>query len=813
MKNKMSKVGIILVITIMIISISTILDMESYGNPKDQALTIEAYNEDTNDLAQRIKPRMKVVNTGDSDIQIKDIKIRYYFTMDGISESDISVAVNNIQAQNPWGSLYNKYTYKVNMMTEPKNGADHYLEVSFSNNSGKLEKNQYILISADIYNQVGGLNYYQPNDYSFTNTGNSYNEWSKITAYINDELAWGIEPTQPIQQSIRQGLVWGQEPQQSTPITDGPLKVHFYNGNRDNTTNQIYTNFSIINTGTITLDIEDISLRYYFNLEGENQQIFVCDWTGITNTSISNLTQSVIGTIHTLDSTTDSATHYLEITFKPGTGKLGPLSTLEVKGRIHKTDWSNYNQNNDYSFAQNNGDYQQWIKTTAYYKGAEASINLAKPIISIDPEETTDEVTVTIERDVGDVVENPSDDNLISITEVPLGATVKFANKEWIMVNSNKGKLVLKENSNTMKWDNSKSNNYEISSIREYLENDFLNTINSLYRGYIVEKSWNTGTEHNEDSNNVVDKVGLLTKSEYEDLKETVFSDIRYDGWLITPKKSNGNKAWYVNGNNNNNNIHHSAVHGANRGVHPSIHLNSSIKVANNDGTNVFTVVTDDNNYSEEVILKYYIDRGNSEEVVWIEYTEPFIVTENVTIRAIAVDSVGNRSEAAIMEITNIYTPLLSNLKYDDEYSDGAYNNRTAIMQKGIKEVKFGFKNHSTMNDLEFILNLNTQDDFDLNTVSLFKNTLILIKEDGSSIDIVGVPDFDENNDLMVKIVGEIQPGTYSILIPLKVDDKSINGSVDLNLDIIKFKTSETETVLEEPVSIMIKVVELPKLL
>lgn len=813
MSNKINKFLMSIIFIIMIISISSLLNMHSYGNPKDQALTVEAYNADINELAQRIKPRIKVVNKGDSDVKIKDIKIRYYFTKDGIDESDIKVAVNNIQVQNPYKSLHNKYNLEIHEMLEPKTGADHYLEISFTNNSGKLEKNQYIIISIDIYNKIGGLNYYQPNDYSFKSIGGNYEQWSQITAYVDDELNWGVEPTQSDQVNIIEGLVWGQEPQQASPTIKGLLKVQFYNENRSTTTNYLKTNFKIVNTGNMTLNLEDIILRYYFTLENEDEQVFECFWTGITNTSISNLTQAVIGKIYELDSSTDDATHYLEISFKPGTGKLGPLSTLEVKGGIHKANWSNYNQSNDYSFAQNHGNYQDWIKTTAYYKGTQALNKPAKPIITINPEVPTNEVAVIIKEGVEEEIENPSG-GIFTITELPLGAIVVFDDREWILVNPSEGKLVLKDSATKGEWDSSKSNEYETSSIRDYLNNSFINTITPSFRNYIEEKIWSCGTENNENYKTVIDKVGLLTKNEYENLKETVFSNINIYGWLMTPLEGKGNNsAWYVQKRENlNNNVHHSAVHGADREIHPSIYLDTGLSFVEVDGIDVFNFVADDK-HVDEITLKYYIDYGNEEDMQWTTYTEPFILTQNAIVKAIAVDKEGNESEVAIREISNIYLGTLSNLKYDEKYNRNGNENQAVVMQKGISEVKFNFNVNTTINNLEFILNLNSEDEFELDTVSLFMNSIKLIKNDESIDEVNNISGFDENNNLIIKLENEIQPGDYSIMIPLKVDNRKVNGMREFNLDIVGFKANGIETILEEPVRILIKVIELPKLL
>lgn len=60
---------------------------------------------------------------------------------------------------------------------------------------------------------------------------------------------------------------------------------------------------------------------------------------------------------------------YLSILFKEGDKALEPEGSVEVVGRIHKEDWSKYDQGNDYSFSDSAAE-QEWKRITAYVGNA-----------------------------------------------------------------------------------------------------------------------------------------------------------------------------------------------------------------------------------------------------------------------------------------------------------------------------------------------------------------------------------------------------------------------------------------------------------
>ncbi len=150
----------------------------------------------------------------------------------------------------------------------------------------------------------------------------------------------------------------------------GQFIPHFYNQVIAPESNMLYPNFKLYYQGE-PVDLKDVTIRYYYTREGQTDQNFWCDYSGVNgfNGAYRNITSSINGSIVTMPKTAPRANHYLDITFKPGAGILLPGDCLEVKCRIAKKDWSNYNQSNDRHFNKTATNYEYSDKICIYYKG------------------------------------------------------------------------------------------------------------------------------------------------------------------------------------------------------------------------------------------------------------------------------------------------------------------------------------------------------------------------------------------------------------------------------------------------------------
>ncbi|WP_393055041.1 glycoside hydrolase family 6 protein [Streptomyces sp. LN549] len=121
----------------------------------------------------------------------------------------------------------------------------------------------------------------------------------------------------------------------------GALKVQYKNTDSSATDNQIRMGLQLVNTGSTAVDLSTVKLRYWFTPEsGASTFGTSCDWAVI---GCGTLTHSV----KTAGSAA-GASHYLEVGFGSGTLAAG-ASTGEMQLRLNKSDWSNFNEADDYS--------------------------------------------------------------------------------------------------------------------------------------------------------------------------------------------------------------------------------------------------------------------------------------------------------------------------------------------------------------------------------------------------------------------------------------------------------------------------------
>lgn len=124
--------------------------------------------------------------------------------------------------------------------------------------------------------------------------------------------------------------------------------------------NQIAPKFCILNPTSKTLDLTTVKVRYYYTIDGDKEQTYSCDYSSIGEGNI------VVSFVK-MDKPTDGADHYLEISFKAG--EIAPEECFYFATRVWKTDWSDFDQSNDYSYNEAGGDYEDWTKVTGYING------------------------------------------------------------------------------------------------------------------------------------------------------------------------------------------------------------------------------------------------------------------------------------------------------------------------------------------------------------------------------------------------------------------------------------------------------------
>lgn len=143
-------------------------------------------------------------------------------------------------------------------------------------------------------------------------------------------------------------------------VSQGALQLGYQNGNPSAQSNQIQPALQLTNSGSSPIALTDVTLRYWYTADSSQAQEVACDYVTVG-------CQNVQSKLVKMDTLRKGADTYLEISFTGGTLAAG--ANLEIKLRIHKSDWSNYNQSTDYSFAAGTGSYSPNQQIGVYYKG------------------------------------------------------------------------------------------------------------------------------------------------------------------------------------------------------------------------------------------------------------------------------------------------------------------------------------------------------------------------------------------------------------------------------------------------------------
>jgi endoglucanase len=118
--------------------------------------------------------------------------------------------------------------------------------------------------------------------------------------------------------------------------------------------NTIGRKFTLTNTGNNSVNLNNVVLRYYFTKDTEEKQVFYCDDAGMTFNAApwyTTITDDISGKFVRMNPAVEGADTYLEISFAGSKNMLDPTAVLNCQFRIGNADWSEINQDNDYSSA------------------------------------------------------------------------------------------------------------------------------------------------------------------------------------------------------------------------------------------------------------------------------------------------------------------------------------------------------------------------------------------------------------------------------------------------------------------------------
>jgi endoglucanase len=187
------------------------------------------------------------------------------------------------------------------------------------------------------------------------------NDWQTVNAAKQDQLKSILFP-------------FHGQPQAQTPITKLPatattapgasgraaLALDYQNGGQGAVANQVQLYLKLTNNGGGPISLSDVTIRYWYTADTPQQQVFACDYATTGCATLRYRFMKVGPARPTVDT-------YLEISFTGGELQAGVSN--EIKLRVHKSDWSNYNQGNDYSFTPGVGTYSPARHIGLYYRG------------------------------------------------------------------------------------------------------------------------------------------------------------------------------------------------------------------------------------------------------------------------------------------------------------------------------------------------------------------------------------------------------------------------------------------------------------
>lgn len=145
---------------------------------------------------------------------------------------------------------------------------------------------------------------------------------------------------------------------------DGTLVLKYRAADTSAGDNQIKPHFTIVSTAATPVPMSELKIRYWYTIDGQQAQQAWCDWAVI---GCGNVNRSFVA----VSPPRPAADQYVEIGFSAAAGSIpAGGQSGEIQIRFNKTDWSSYNESNDFSFDPTKTSFTAHPAVTLYRNGA-----------------------------------------------------------------------------------------------------------------------------------------------------------------------------------------------------------------------------------------------------------------------------------------------------------------------------------------------------------------------------------------------------------------------------------------------------------